>query len=191
MTLPRHEQPPTGVPAALASNLAAQIPALVTDDLTLRAVRVEDFDAYADILCSERGRFIYPNCTRAYAWHDFVQLASGWVLHGHGGWAIEDNETGDLLGFVLLGLEPGDEEIELGYMLVEAHEGLGIAHEACLMARHFAFDTLKLTRLVSYVYKENTRSVALAQRLGADQTEHDDEMFAFFHTPDASAEVIQ
>jgi len=186
MTAPfRHETPPTGVPAALASNMAAQIPVLVTDALTLRAPRVADFDAYHQILCSERGKFIYPRCNRANAWNDFVQLASGWVLHGHGGWAIEDNETGALCGFVLLGLEPGDEEIELGFMLLEEHEGLGIAYEAAQMARHFAFDTLKLTQLVSYIYKENARSVALADRLGATRTEHDDEMYAFFHQAEA------
>ncbi len=184
MTLARHEQPPQGVPAALASNIAAQVPVLVTDTLTLRAPKVEDFEAYHAILCSDRGQYIYPDCSREDAWHDFVQLASGWVLHGHGGWAIEDNESGALCGFVLLGLEPGDQEIELGYMLLEEHEGLGIAHEACLMARYFAFDTLKLSRLVSYVNMENTRSIALADRLGATRTEHDDTMLAFFHTPE-------
>lgn len=181
----RHEQAPVGVPAALASNLAAQIPTLVTDALTLRAPRVDDFDAYATILCCARGRFIYPNCTREDAWFDFVQLVSCWLLHGHGGWTIEDNESGDLMGFVLLGLEPGDQEIELGFMLLEENEGMGIAFEAAQMARHFAFDTLKLPQLVSYIHKDNTRSIALAERLGATRTVHDDDMLAFFHTNEA------
>lgn len=182
---PRHELAPTGVPAALASNLASQIPALVTDALTLRATTVADFDAYAQILCCERGRFIYPDCTREDAWFDFVQLSSNWLLHGHGGWAIEDNESGALLGFVLLGLEPGDLEIELGFMLLEENEGMGIAHEAAQMARHFAFDTLKLPRLVSYIHKDNARSIALAERLGAARSEHDEDMLAFFHANEA------
>lgn len=184
MTL-RHEQPPTGVPAALASNLAAQIPALVTDALTLRAPVVSDFDAYASILCSERGAFIYPDCTRADAWADFVQLSSCWLLHGHGGWTIEDNESGAVLGFVLLGLEPGDQEIELGFMLLEENEGMGLAYEAAQMARHFAFETLKQPQLVSYIHKDNARSIALAERLGAIRTEHDAAMLAFFHRNEA------
>lgn len=185
MTTPRHEIAPTGIPSALAANIAAQVPALVTDALTLRAPRVEDFGSYADILCSERGRFVGGPFGRDAAWADFIQMASGWMLHGHGGWAIEDNETGDVLGFVILGLEPGDAQIELGFLLTEENEGMGIAYEAAQMARHFAFDTLKLTELASYIHKDNARSVALAERLGATRTQHDAETFAFIHYKEA------
>lgn len=182
----RHEQAPTGVPAALASGLASQIPTLVTDALTLRAPRTEDFDAYAQILCAERGRFVYPNCTRMDAWYDFAQLTATWLLHGHGGWTITDTDTDETLGFVLLGLEPCDEQIELGFMLTEENEGMGIAHEAAQMARQFAFDTLKLPELVSYIHKDNARSIALAERLGATRTLHKDPMLAYIHTNEAA-----
>ena len=50
------------------------------------------------------------------------------------------------------------------------------------MARDFAFDTLKLTELASYVHKDNARSIALAERLGATRTVHDDTMLAYIHT---------
>lgn len=183
--IPRHEQPPTGVPAALASNIAAQVPALMSDRLTLRAPKVEDFDVYRAILCSDRGRYVYPNCSDAKAWLDFAQMIGTWVLHGHGAWAIEDSEAGTVCGFVLLGLEPGDEDVELGFLLAEDSEGLGIAFEAALMARQFAFETLKLETLVSYIYKDNARSIALAERLGATRTVHDEDMLAFVHTREA------
>lgn len=182
----RCEQPSTGIPSAIAANVAAQIPTLVSDALLLRAPRVEDFPLYADIVCSERGQYMGGPMSRDDAWWDFVQLASGWTLHGHGGWAIEDVESAELLGFVVLGLEPGDAQIELGYLLSEANEGLGIAHEAAQMARAFAFDTLKIGELASYIHKDNVRSIALAERLGARRTVHDGDMLAYIHLNEAA-----
>lgn len=184
MTL-RHEQSPTGIPSALAANVAAQIPTLVSDAILLRAPKVEDFPLYADVLCTSRGQYMGGPLSRDDAWWDFVQLASGWVLHGHGGWAIEDVESAELLGFVILGLEPGDAQIELGFLVSEDTEGLGIAHEAAQMARAFAFETLQLKELASYIHKDNARSIALAERMGAKRTVHDDTMLAYIHSNEA------
>jgi RimJ/RimL family protein N-acetyltransferase len=184
MTL-RHEQAPTGIPSAVAANVAAQIPTLVSDALLLRAPTVEDFPLYADILCTERGQYMGGPLSRDDAWWDFVQLASGWMLHGHGGWSIVDVDSEELLGFVILGIEPGDAQIELGFLVSEQNEGLGIAFEAAQMAREFAFDTLNLSELASYIHKDNARSIALAERLGAKRTVHDDTMLAYIHTNEA------
>jgi RimJ/RimL family protein N-acetyltransferase len=137
MTL-RHEQAPTGIPSAVAANVAAQIPTLVSDALLLRAPTVEDFPLYADILCTERGQYMGGPLSRNDAWWDFVQLASGWI-----------------------------------------------AFEAAQMAREFAFDTLNLSELASYIHKDNARSIALAERLGAKRTVHDDTMLAYIHTSEA------
>jgi RimJ/RimL family protein N-acetyltransferase len=184
MTL-RHEQSPTGIPSAVAANVAAQIPTLVSDALLLRAPTVEDFPLYADILCTERGQYMGGPLSRDDAWWDFVQLASGWMLHGHGGWSIVDVDSEELLGFVILGLEPGDAQIELGFLVSEQNEGLGIAFEAAQMAREFAFDTLNLSELASYIHKDNARSIALAERLGAVRTVHGGDMLAYIHTNEA------
>lgn len=182
----RHEQAPAGIPSAIAANISAQIPTLMSDALLLRAPRVEDFPLYADIVCTERGQYMGGPMSREDAWWDFVQMSSGWLLHGHGGWAIEDVDSAELLGFVILGLEPGDAQIELGYLVCEDSEGLGIAHEAAQMARAFAFDTLKLPELASYIHKDNARSIALATRLGATRTVHDDTTLAYIHTNEAA-----
>lgn len=182
---PRHEQPPSGIASAVAANVAAQVPTLMSDVLMLRAPRTEDFTLYADITCSERGQYMGGPMSREDAWWDFIQLASGWMLHGHGGWSIEDLDSGDLLGFVIIGLEPGDAQIELGFLVGEDHEGLGIAYEAAQLARAFAFDTLKLDQLASYIHKDNARSIALAERLGAERTVHDTDMLAYIHHNEA------
>ena len=154
--------------AAIAVQISTLVPAMRTDRLVLRAPRVSDFDCLADIACSERGRGIGGPMTRADAWREFVQLSSGWMLHGHGGWTLEDAQTGDVMGFVMIGFEPGDLEPELGFLLDAKAEGQSIAYEAGRCVLDFANQVLKRTTLVSYIDPANSRSIALAERLGAD-----------------------
>ena len=159
-----HEKPATPEAVAFAHQLSANIPTLHTDRLTLRALKLEDFASLADLLASERSRFVGGPMSRIDAWQEFTQLSSGWLLHGHGGWTIDHN--GALAGFVLIGVEPGDHERELGFLLTEEAEGAGIGFEAATAARKFAFDVLNFPTLVSYIDPENTRSLRLAERLG-------------------------
>lgn len=159
------ETPRKGAGATFALALQGQLPTIVTERLILRSPRVTDFDAYAEIACSERGRFFGGPMSREDAWADFASMTGGWLLHGHGLWTIGGAEG--VLGFVLLGFEPGDAEPELGFMLCQTAEGRGIACEAAGAARAHAFETLGFTTLVSYIDADNTRAIALAERLGA------------------------
>lgn len=154
--------------AAQAQQLADRIPVLETRRLVLRAPRLDDFSVYAGIACAARGKHL--NCaTRADAWYDFSNMVACWLLRGHGIWTITARGKGDVLGFVLLGCEPGDEEHELGFMLTAEAEGRGIAAEAAEAARAFGFEHLGLTSLVSYIDPDNTRSAATARRICAFQ----------------------
>ncbi len=158
---------PIGVPGQTAASFAALVPVLHTKRLTLRAPRADDYAVYAEIACGPRGEGIGGPMTREEAWYDFASLASCWMLQGHGGWTITLTGEDRAIGFVLIGAEPGDEEPELGYLIAEGSEGHGYASEAAIAVRDYAFDTLQLPSLVSYVFATNTRSVALAERLGA------------------------
>ncbi|MCV2874285.1 GNAT family N-acetyltransferase [Defluviimonas sp. WL0050] len=161
------EQPSTGPAAAFAASLAAMIPVIETARLRLRAPHIGDFDDWAAIECSERGRYIGGPMSREDAWRDFTQATATWLLRGHGLWTVEDKADRVLLGFVLLGFEPGDREPELGFLFSEAAEGKGLAHEAANAARSHAFGALGWDTLVSYIVDGNDRSVRLADRLGA------------------------
>lgn len=167
LTLKACAAPPIGLRAEAACTHAALVPVLTTGRLILRAPRVEDAALYLAIATGPRGVGLGGPMTVDEAWYDFAAMAGGWMLHGHGGWTIEHRDTGATLGFVILGLEPGDEDPELGYLIDEAQEGRGYATEATLAARDYAFGALGMTRLVSYILKGNERSVALAERLGA------------------------
>jgi RimJ/RimL family protein N-acetyltransferase len=152
--------------AQQAAAVAGAIPVLQTARLTLRAPRVTDFPAYAAIACTDRGIHIGGPLTEEEAWDDFCRMTANWLLRGHGAWSVETH-AGDLVGFVLIGFEPGDAEPELGWFLVEGAEGRGYATEAALAVHDHAFATLGLDRLVSYIAPENAASARVAERLGA------------------------
>lgn len=162
-----HERPPVGPAAALAQRISARIPLLETARLRLRAPRITDFQFYARIACSQRARFMGGPMTREEAWDDFARTCSTWLWRGHGAWVMEGKADGAPLGVVVLGFEPGDQDPELGIALIQAAEGRGLALEAARAARDYAFRSLDLPRLVSYVSPDNTRSIALMERLGA------------------------
>ncbi|MBY5934564.1 GNAT family N-acetyltransferase [Tateyamaria omphalii] len=163
MTFPC-ETPRSGAASLFAIALQGHLPTLATDRLIMRAPRVTDFDTYAQIACTDRGQHLGGPMSREDAWLDFSQMTSTWLLHGHGLWTI--GHAGDIAGFVVLGYEPGDQEPELGFMLTERAEGMGIAQEAAQAALTHAFDTLGWSTLVSYIDPANARSIKLAQRLG-------------------------
>lgn len=161
------ETAPTGVPGDVAARFAALVPVLRTARLTLRAPCADDFAVYADIACGPRGAGIGGPMSREEAWYDFASLASCWMLQGHGGWTVTRSDTGTVVGFAMIGAEPGDAEPELGYMIDAAHEGQGYATEAATAGRDHAFGALRLPSLVSYIFPGNAASIAVARRLGA------------------------
>lgn len=158
-----HEAPVSQAASQLAARLGSLLPVLETARLRLRAPTLADFPAYAGILTSPR--FIDGPMSREEAWFDFANYTASWLLRGTGIWAVETRADGTLVGFVLVGLEPGDRAPELGWMLTETAEGHGYATEAARAARDHAA-ALGLATLVSYIDPENTRSIALAERLG-------------------------
>ena len=89
-----------------------------------------------------------------------------WSLQGFGSWGIETHD-GAFVGQVGINKPSHFPEIELGYLIMPEFEGKGIAFEAAKTARAWAFETLKLDSLVSYIDPKNARSIALATRLGA------------------------
>lgn len=64
-------------------------------------------------------------------------------------------------------------EVELAFAFGKAWWGQGYAHEACRALIDYAFDELKLPRLVGGARRTNDRSVRLQKRLGFDVYEND------------------
>jgi len=161
--------PPTGIPADLAAVLLAQLPRLETVRLVVRPAQLGDYPVWDEIVMGPAGAFVGGPFDARGAYLDFSQCVVSWFLRGFGLWAVEDRETGDVLGFVAHGHEYGHAEAELGYLLIERAHGKGIATEAASAVRDYAFDVLKQPTLVLYFDPRNGASRAVAVKLGAAQ----------------------
>lgn len=147
--------------------ISATVPVLATERLTLRAQRPDDFDAYAAFYGSERSTGMGGPLERPAAWRLFASELGHWVMRGYGFWMVDVTETGQTVGQVGFWHPEGWSEVEIGWAMFEGSEGKGYAHEAARAARAHAYDTLGWGPLSSVIYPGNTRSEALARRLGA------------------------
>ena len=141
-------------------------PTLRSDVVTLRPHRIEDMEAFWTFFQSDRAAYVDGPSSRTQLWYGFASEVGSWTLVGQGGWAVETPD-GRLAGQVAVTQPPHFPERELGWILFDGFEGQGLAFEAASAARDYAFDTLNVPTLVSYIHRDNTRSRALAERLGA------------------------
>ncbi len=137
-----------------------------TERLTLRTPQMEDFDAVDSYARSPRAKFTGGQKTdQMDIWRSFLGVAGHWALRGYGLFTVvwQDAPIGrvGVIDHIMW------EEPELGWHLFDGFEGQGFATEAALAARNWAFYAHRLGPLVSYVHAENTRSVRVAERLGA------------------------
>ncbi len=143
-------------------------PTLTSDRLILRGPEPRDAEPLIAFLLDEArsgGFGAAPN--RGEAWRWFALNIGHWHIHGYGYFTIEMRDTGTAAGICGIWNPEGWPEPELGWSVFEGYEGRGIAHEAALTARRWAYGPLGLTTLTSNIVPGNTRSIALAERLGA------------------------
>lgn len=145
-----------------------QIPTLTTARLTLRAPRLDDFDTVVAFFATDRSRWVGGPVTDAdRIWPNFLAHAGQWLLRGYGFWMAEDRDTGALIGRAGIYHPLNWPEPELSWVLFDAGaEGRGLAMEMALAARDGAA-ALGVRAPISSVEAENTRSIRLAERLGA------------------------
>ena len=142
-------------------------PLIETDRLRLRPYRIEDFPYLVALYETDRAAFIGGKLSPRQVWDGFMNCIGQWIMLGIGGWAVEEAATGLLVGEVAVHRPVDYPEIELGWLLFDGFEGRGYAYEAAFAARYWAFSERGLSSIVSYIDRGNTRSIRLAERLGA------------------------
>lgn len=142
------------------------IPTLKTQRLTLRTQTMADFPAYLAFMASPRSIGVGGPYDLWKTWGVFCHDLANWHFFGHGALMIELGETGECIGQVGINHGPLFPEKELGWLLYDGHEGKGYAAEAATALRDWAFETLQLPTLVSYVSPQNSKSAAVATRIG-------------------------
>jgi RimJ/RimL family protein N-acetyltransferase len=162
-------------------------PLIHTERLLLRPYRLEDFQHLLALYQTERAAFIGGRLAPKQVWDGFMNCVGQWDILGFGGWAVEERASGALVGEVAVHRPVDYPEIELGWLLFDGFEGRGYAHEAAATARNWAFSELGLSSIVSYIDRDNARSIRLAERLGATldpqaATPNGDPCFVYRHS---------
>ncbi len=164
------------------------IPVIETENLRLRGAEMRDFDAYAAFrMDPERTAGVGGPCTRAQAFDKLGEIIGHWSLRGYGRWIVADKTTDEALG-VCGPFYPTDwPEPEIAWSVFANAEGRGVAFEASKASLDYAFNTLGWDTAISCVTPGNTRSIALAERLGAvreaDFTTEDGLMLQVYRHP--------
>ena len=142
-------------------------PVIETPRLILRFPQIEDELLCNAFLASDRARFVGGPVGRGRAWRAFAHLVGQWEMRGYGMFTSTLRTTGHPVGMCGL-FHPGEmEEPEISWSIWDAEfEGRGLAREAALAVRDFAYNTLGWSTVTSNIDAENARSVALAERLG-------------------------
>ncbi|MEM6823480.1 MAG: GNAT family N-acetyltransferase [Pseudomonadota bacterium] len=147
-----------------------RIPEIETERLRLRLPRASDLPDHIAFRGSERAKGVGGPYDAASSVHHLEGIIGQWQLRGYGRWMVADKETDAPLGLVGI-YHPEDwPEPEIGWSLYAAAEGKGIALEAATATRHYAYGTLKWTRIVSLIMPDNIRSIRLAERMGCTKT---------------------
>jgi RimJ/RimL family protein N-acetyltransferase len=151
--------------------LSGPLPVLDTPRLLLRPFRPADADAYAAMCADpEVMRYLSPGgepLSREDAWRQLAMFCGHWQLRGFGTWAVEHRGSGRFAGRIGLHFPEGWPDRELGWTLVRAFWGQGLATEGARAAAEFAFRQLGWKHLISLMLPRNERSIRVAERLGA------------------------
>ncbi|OCX66972.1 GNAT family N-acetyltransferase [Thioclava sp. SK-1] len=145
-------------------------PVLETERLVLRAPAQKDWPLWRAFHQSDRSDFVRPGATfdEGQSWRSWAAVVGHWVMRGWGPFVVTQKASDRGVGLVGPWQPAGWPEAELLWTIWDAKdEGRGIMAEAASAARRYAFDVLGWPTAVSYIDEKNTRSAALAGRLGA------------------------
>ena len=149
-----------------------RVPVLSTARLRLRPFKQTDLDDYAAICAdAEVMRYIGAGgpVGRDVAWRHMALFLGEWALHGYGTWAVERRKDRRLIGRAGFLHPEGWPGCELAWTLARHAWGQGLGFEASRAALAYGRDHLGLGEVISLIRKDNLRSIALAERLGARQ----------------------
>ncbi len=140
---------------------------LETERLTLRAWREEDWRSLAVFFAEPESTNIMGGVSDAgFAWRVIACHVGHWQWRGFGMWAVEHKDDAALAGFCGPWYPADWPEIELGWSLLAAYRGQGLATEAASAARRWVYREVQKTPLVSFIEPNNKPSIAVAERLG-------------------------
>jgi RimJ/RimL family protein N-acetyltransferase len=172
----------------------AATPALETERLRLRELRLEDFEAVHAMWCEpEVYRYILGRAsTREESWKGILNAIGHWKLLRYGVWAAEEKHAGNFIG--QLGflnykrdIVPSlDETPELGWVLNTASHNKGYATEALTAIVEWGDKNLEQKTTACIIAPENQASIRVAEKIGyveVVRTTYKDDPTILYHRP--------
>lgn len=143
-----------------------------TDRLTLRNWREEDRDLFREINRDEKVMTFFP-FRRSHAECDLLFDSNRDRIAGTGlgFYALADRATGEAMGFCgiapvdLAGILP-EGSVEIGWRLATRFWGRGYVTEAASRLLEHGFTKLGFPEIYAFAVRDNTRSIAVMQRIG-------------------------
>jgi ribosomal-protein-alanine N-acetyltransferase len=146
-------------------------PILETERLFLRRFVPDDLDSLYALYSDPQVTKFIPDAPGSL---QETREELEWHMHGHpknpelGLWTTIHKGTGDFIG--RCGLLPwmldGREEVEVAFALARSYWGQGLATEAAQGIVRYAFESLKLSRLVCLIEEGNRASARVAAKIG-------------------------
>lgn len=141
-----------------------------TARLRLRQWRAEDYVSFAAMSTNPQVMEYFPKLlTQAESDALIDRMRSIIETQGWGFWAVELKHNQQFIGFTGLHDQPTQFSfspcVEIGWRLDQAYWGQGYAPEAAQAALTFAFDQLKLDKVVSFTTLGNQKSQAVMKKL--------------------------
>ncbi len=87
---------------------------------------------------------------------------------GYGRWVTVLKDGNQFVGWAGLAYLAEFDEIDIGYRFLPQYWGLGIATEASRAILAYAFDTLKLERIIAIAMKEHQGSIKVMKKVGME-----------------------
>ncbi|MDT4965887.1 MAG: hypothetical protein QOJ64_624 [Acidobacteriota bacterium] len=153
----------------------ASFTSLESERLILRRFTDDDLTSFLAYLND-------PLVARFQSWNSYTEQQARDVIDGQkqldpgivGRWftfALELKATRNLIGHIALKMLD-DQQAEIGFTMSREAQGKGLAYEATTAVLDYVFATLKLHRVIAIADCENTKSVALLDRLGMRREGH-------------------
>lgn len=159
---------------------------LQTERLILRRPEPDDLATWQDYFLSERACHLGGGLSvgSGLAWRVFSSFLGHWELNGCGPFVMSLLAKNERIGLVGPWYPSNWPEKEISWSIWNADfEGHGYAFEAASAVRKHVFVDLNWQTAVSYIDQSNTRSIALAERLGCYQDTEAD-------TPDGESVLV-
>ncbi len=151
----------------------SSVPEVRTERLLLRGWLDADKAPYAQLNADPEVMRHFPSTLTAEQSDAMVErIRAKWGEDGHGLWAAERLDTGELIGFIGLATPSWTESftpcVEVGWRLAKEHWGNGFAPEGARAALAWGFEHVDLPNdeIVSFTTTKNLKSQRVMQKIG-------------------------